>query len=678
MLTESLSSIFLVHTVVVALFFLLGCSPATCAPSGYLSEEETEELLRLVERETEPENIIALVERQGLPADFMDPTVPGATCVHRDNVTMSYPCHDFLNYTYIYVDRYQAIRNAYAAGVLGSVPNAECRLRSSRYLCPTYFRECTELTAPADAVPVNASLSNKVAVGGYVCRELCRARLDACVSSVKPADRPQFLNCNVFNTLLFGPTTYNIFPDPNDTYTVTAPNGVDITYVDQCYDDSANVFYNARVECPFGTFQLEPGVCGFSCPEPLIEDDEFDAVTIMMSVMGWLSFVLMAFLVVTYLVDPEKRKFPNHLPLFLFLAVMCFSFAFCLASTLPNDHRDMICKNEQEANYFGDGACTVQGLLVVYFFFAAVLWWLVICFNIFLMLVLAAKQVDYRRSSVRTLLMVSYHCFAWLLPFVPVIISLAAERLGANGSDLWCTIHSSSEDNRVVLQVGSGAGVTTAGESTNAWNFGLFWSPIILFIVIGISFIFVVILFQLRQESGWKGFVKFISGQWRIFAFLALYIWVCVFLFASQLDFEAKRNEQYDDYATYTACLFQRNAGLEVDAALKELTGKGLNHLPEPCTLETNVNYPLWVIAAFNFVGQGVFVFFIFGTSARVYKLWWSVATMHTLPKASNSITLSGDAVGGTTSRTGGKVTKVKGKQLAGGSLELDSMSDGD
>ncbi|KAL6077138.1 hypothetical protein QOT17_002444 [Balamuthia mandrillaris] len=538
-----------------------------------------------------PEDVRDILKRQGtssdLPADFMSPTVEGAYCVHKDQLNMSYPCYDFLNYTYVYVDKYQPIRDAYAAGVLGSVPNAECRLRSSRYVCPTYYRECMTLTAPDDGTNTTSG-SNQVAVGGYVCRKLCRARVDACISAVPPERRATFLNCDIVNPELFGPSPYNIFPEHNETYTVTAPNGQNITYVDQCYDDSERVEYTTQVNCPAGTFNLEPGVCAFQCPEPLIEDDEFDAITIMMSVMGWLSFVLMAFLVVTYLVDPDKRKFPNHLPLFFFIAILGFSFAFCLASAVG--HKDMICDNEEEANYFGAGACTVQGMLVVYFFFAAVLWWLVICFNIFLMLMLAANQVDYRKRGLRNSLIIGYHCFAWLLPLLPLIISLSAERLGANGSDLWCTIHSSSSDNRLVLEIGGGyAGVTTAGESTNAWNFGLFWSPIILCVLIGISFIFVVILFQLRQESGWKGFVKFISGQWRIFAFLALYIWVCVFLFAFQLDFEVKRNDQYDDYATYTACLFQRNAAMEVDAALRELTGEGLAYLPPVCNLDSNV-----------------------------------------------------------------------------------------
>ncbi|KAL6060121.1 Frizzled-10, partial [Balamuthia mandrillaris] len=513
------------------------------------------------------EYILSLAKRQQqLPADFMNPGLPGAYCVNKSQLNMSFPCQSFLVYDMVYVDHYQELRDIYAAGILGSLPNEECRLISARYLCPTYYRECLQFEAPHDDAPPNPTESNVTVVGRYVCEDLCWKQVEPCRSAVPPELASTYLNCSIANPDLFGPTDIDIFPNGTGVYEATAPNGVTFSYEIQCYDESKDITFSTPVACPAGTYNLEPGVCAFECPEPLIEKDEFDGITTMMSVMGWISFVLMAFLSATYLLDPEKRKFPNYLPVFFFIAIMCFSFAFCLASTLPDGHRDMICENDQEANYFGAGACTVQGLLIVYFFLVAVLWWLVICFNIFLMFVLAAKNVDIRRINLGRHLSICYHCFAWLVPLIPIIIALSAERLGANGSDLWCTIHSSTEDNRLVLEIGEGlSGVRTSGVTDNAWNFGLFWAPVILCIVIGISLIFFVMFSQLRQDAGFQGFVKLLRSQWRVFAFLMLYVWVCVFLFAFQLDFEVKRNEQYDEYVTYTACLFQRNAALGVD-----------------------------------------------------------------------------------------------------------------
>lgn len=52
------------------------------------------------------------------------------------------------------------------------------------------------------------------------------------------------------------------------------------------------------------------GSCSFYCPLPFLTDNQYYAITTMMSVVAWVSLVCMAFLAVTYLMDPEKRVFP--------------------------------------------------------------------------------------------------------------------------------------------------------------------------------------------------------------------------------------------------------------------------------------------------------------------------------------------------------------------------------
>ncbi|KAL6063714.1 G-protein coupled receptor Fz Smo, variant 4 [Balamuthia mandrillaris] len=534
----------------------------------------------------------------GIYDAFLSPTHPDAVCVNKSELDFgSSGCEHYLAYDMVYNVPGEKLPNVSGDGIeawrdigveysIPFIPNQTCRIHSARYMCPVYFRECHEVLSPY-ADPKNYTREQVAVVGTYPCRDLCWEYTGHCDSSIPAELRELYYNCDVPNKYYFGFTVYDILPEgPNVTVTVSAPNGDTWDYTFQCYDGSRRVSYIGSFDCPQGMHRTGSNTCAFDCPEPLLKKDEFNTITDMMSGISWISLVMMAFLILSYLIDPTKRKFPNHLPIFFFFSVMCFSFAFCLASMLSDGTEEMLCESTNEPNYFGDGACTVQGLLIVYFFMAAVLWWLVICFNIFLMMIFAARDIDWKNGSTIPLLMGGYHCFSWFLPLLPVIIGLAAERLGSNGSDLWCTIHSSNYNNALKFIIGAGDGIETEGETANVWNFVLFWLPIVLCVFIGVSLILMVIIFQLRQESGVKGFWAFVKGQWRIFAFLALYIWVCSFLFAFQLDFLGRRNDQYDAYEDHIQCLFQKTA---VDNYFAKLNRPVPAEAVSTCTFESNV-----------------------------------------------------------------------------------------
>ncbi|KAL6067199.1 hypothetical protein QOT17_008992 [Balamuthia mandrillaris] len=606
----------------------------------------------------------------GIYDELLAPSHPDAICVNKSEIDFGDSgCGEYLNYDMVYIvpgvtlpnvtgDGFEVWKEAAIGSSLPYIANSACRVTSARYLCPTYFRQCVELVSP-HADPDNYTPDQVARVGHYACNFLCEEHNAPCAPTVPKEFHDEYLNCDRPNVIFFGETVHQIFPYGNVTVEAVAPNGDTWEYEYECYDGSRDVSYIVSFNCPKGMHKEGNNECAFDCPEPLLEDEEFDTITDMMSGISWIGLILMAFLVITYLVDPSRRKFPNHLSLFFFIAIMCFSFAFCLASMLPDGTKDMLCENEEEPNYFGNGACTVQGILVVYFFLAAVLWWLVICFNIFIMMIFAAKDIDWQKGSTATIMMVGYHSVAWILPLIPLIIGLAAERIGSNGSDLWCTIHSSIESNELTFIIGEGDGIETEGDTKNVWNFVLFWMPVVLCIAIGMSLITVVIIIQLKQESGLSGCWTFVKGQWRIFAFLGLYIWVCIFLFAFQLDFVNRRNDQYDAYEEHIGCLFRKSA-------VENYHEKIGTPVPEEsrfiCSISSEINYPLWVLAAFNFAGQGIFVFFIFGTSRRIYRAWWTLITTGSLLSSSSA----GSADPSTERQGAGKVNRVKGKQLSG------------
>ncbi|KAL6063719.1 hypothetical protein QOT17_011387 [Balamuthia mandrillaris] len=566
--------------------------------------------------------------RGGRFDELLRPSHPNAVCLNKSQLDFgSSGCEHYLDTDMIYHvpgvripdltgDGFELWRTLITGNTMTSFANQACRVASSRYLCPVFFRPCVKVLSPF-ADPNNFTREQVAVVGTYPCRYLCQEHIEPCRGSV----HEEFLDCEVPDPHFFDRPAFDIFPKgPNVTVQAVAPNNDTWTVQFQCYDACRDVAYFGSFDCPQGMHRTGSDKCSFDCPEPLLDKSQFNSLVHMMCAVSWISMVLMAFLLISYLLDPTKRWYPNHLPMFFFASVMCFSFAFCFVTILGKEPEELLCKSTKEPNYFGDGACTVQGILIMYFFMAAVLWWLVICFNIFLMMIFAAKGTELKKGRQTLLLQVAYHSFAWLLPLLPVIIGLAAKRIGSNGSDLWCTIHSSDVDNALTFIIRNGGRIETEGETANVWRFALFWMPLVLCLLVGITFILVVIVFQLKQELGVRGFLTFVKAQWRIFAFLGLYIWVCVFLFAFLLDFTGKRNAQYEEYEEYIECLLQKTSPSEYymqeHSTSKELSSRR-------CELDSMISYPLWVLAAFNFAGQGLFVFLIFGSSPSVYLVWW-------------------------------------------------------
>jgi len=87
--------------------------------------------------------------------------------------------------------------------------------------------------------------------------------------------------------------------------------------------------------------------------------------------------------------------------------------------------------------------------------------------------------------------------------------------------------------------------------------------------------------------------------------FLLFYIYIYVFVFAFQIELIVQKDDQFNDFGNYINCLYLA------------LFNKTLH-----CQLHQYVNYPLWVIVVFNASAQGIFVWFIFGTTLQVYKAW--------------------------------------------------------
>jgi len=151
-------------------------------------------------------------------------------------------------------------------------------------------------------------------------------------------------------------------------------------------------------------------------------------------------------------------------------------------------------------------------------------------------------------------------------------------------------------------------------------------------------------------------------------------------VFSFQIDSAVVANDQYAAYADYLWCLFFQADSASTLAFLSprklpantsaELTGVP----PLQCSLEQHISFPLWFIVVFNEAAQGLMVFFIFGTSWRLFKGWYNLFTN---PRAiwsnseSGSSTGSGGAGGSSTS-----LRKIQGKRVTRSSAGASEMVD--
>ena len=55
------------------------------------------------------------------------------------------------------------------------------------------------------------------------------------------------------------------------------------------------------------------GFCAFSCPLPSLTDQQYTNVKVMQGVLGWISWVLSAILIIAMAVYPRTRDFPRNL-----------------------------------------------------------------------------------------------------------------------------------------------------------------------------------------------------------------------------------------------------------------------------------------------------------------------------------------------------------------------------
>ncbi|KAL6061621.1 Wnt-activated receptor [Balamuthia mandrillaris] len=563
---------------------------------------------------------------RGDSASMSEPQGPNAHCRHISNYTdeeLYGICRNLLTYEWIYEDDNAQFRQTFPTlfttymGVTGE----PCLSATWRMICAGTFRECIRAEAP-EGHPSHPAVA---ITNRYTCRNICDHVHDVCwdtiantIAQAGTFTVEEVLDCDVPWFLFWGYPTLELFPRGEYTIPVTADNGTSFFNTTiSCYDGNRNLTTAIEVTCPTGLHATgAPGACAFDCPHPIISEEEYHQVEVMISVTSWISLTTTLLVVISYALIPSKRSFPGNLPLFFVVAITCRAFAFCLGSMAG--HENVWCDGDEGFNTFGDPLCTLQGIMFVYFTLAGALWWFIITLNLFLSTVIGWEPNDHLIFRLRLLgvkfrfvtMEAVFHVCAWVLPFIPLIIALSGEQLGYAGSSFWCTIHSGGGS--IVFQA-TPEGTTHSGtDDNNLWNLLLLTLPILVIVFVGVILLAMVAIFGLMKSRD-KG--KFVLRQWRLFAFILLYIWIYLFVLSFQIHFKDVQDQQYSAYDEYIDCLYIFTTAGQYDPSTSD---------ESRCELDQKVNFALWFIVTFNEVAQGFFVFLIFGTAPDVLRAWYS------------------------------------------------------
>jgi len=528
----------------------------------------------------------------------------------------------------VYVDLYLEYKFFFVShsdAGLATIFDADCREAYYAKWCPALFPGCSIQTVPEELDSPMAG--SPIAVPHNPCRHLCQEATDTCGNNLAPF----FLICDpdLYFAPFYGNPRTEIWP-PNSTYTALIPvpsfvSNFTLYYPQQllCYDDNFTVtidYSNFRIVCP-ETDQITTthNGCSFSCPEPIIKSGAYNDIEIMMSVVGWVSFVVSGFLILSWILDEDKRRVPLVLPLWFFVCTNAIAFVFCYGNMAGQE--DFWCEDDYSPNDWGNGSCTFQGIIYVYFTLAGALWWFDICIALFLSIVLGSHDIKVVNKTFSVLGMklngfhVISHLVCWSLPWVSVIIALSAHRVGYDGAALWCSVH--SDDFAKI--VGQDGGIQIVGGGVNWWLIGLVIIPVFVLLVSSLFLVALIAIYTIKQLHQVK---LVISVNWRLFVFIFTFFVVYTLTLTYQIYLGQSRDEQYGEYETYLNCERKRSFLVSLEEA-----GLQNNQTIVDCHLDYVVSEYFLGFVVFFEAAQGIFVFLIFGTAINIYTTWWKILT---------------------------------------------------
>jgi hypothetical protein len=143
--------------------------------------------------------------------------------------------------------------------------------------------------------------------------------------------------------------------------------------------------------CPYPLVVVENAAdtdppCFVGCPDLTYPADKWSGIVVAGTAAGIVSFVLMVFMIVSYLLVPAKRVFPARVVIYQFIGVAIFISSFGLYGT--DEQNKVWCYDKSHVSTQDNNwKCALQGFTIVYGSLTTGTWWVILSFNLYLSIV---------------------------------------------------------------------------------------------------------------------------------------------------------------------------------------------------------------------------------------------------------------------------------------------------
>ncbi|KAL6072411.1 hypothetical protein QOT17_005549 [Balamuthia mandrillaris] len=327
--------------------------------------------------------------------------------------------------------------------------------------------------------------------------------------------------------------------------------------------------------------------CALPCPTPGVTEEQYDAIHIMQSVLGVLSWVSSAIFVCSFLLQKRFRTFPANLVLMVAICAHVAAWAMLIALFagyhetwcgdtvfLPDVKMEVdlaFVQFDMESLSAKSGLCTFQGVLLHFGFIGMAIWCFFVTLNLFLEVTFATK-LNSRHKRVREIV---YHCVGWALPFLFILIPAAADKYAYPPGSSMCFV--SHEDDGV-------------------WRILFWFLPVSLCILLSLCLFLLssVVLIRTALQSP-QSRTRLLRTYLRLMVFILLFLVCCTCQFAYELNYTLHEGDITSGYEDYLVCLFINP------------------HQLSSCQLSDSVaNYELMVLKGIGYTFMGLLLFLLF------------------------------------------------------------------
>eukprot|EP01113_Clastostelium_recurvatum_P025843 TRINITY_DN3105_c0_g2_i1.p1 TRINITY_DN3105_c0_g2~~TRINITY_DN3105_c0_g2_i1.p1 ORF type:complete len:599 (+),score=109.89 TRINITY_DN3105_c0_g2_i1:73-1869(+) len=363
---------------------------------------------------------------------------------------------------------------------LGPILPSRCYASIAALLCQSIFPACH--TEYVYNTTTNNDNVRTIVMASPPCRSRCERTLEECKDVIDLIGNG-FLNCSATSfsggtgpqwpvedafmmNVTFPATTANNVSLPAYTISMPAPctsssyRSSNYTFHPPSNNNNNNIdggAGDAGQKCPYPLVNTRNSSedafpCFWPCPDRVYSAQEYYSLNLAAFVPAIFSVILSFFLLLSYVLNPARRRFPSRLQAYVFICTALACSTYTYGGLYPMGRgsdgspelgvgNTLWCSSPIKYNSQDESAlCGFQGFMFVQFSLGIVYWWLIIVFNLYLGITYD-KKIDSKRFEKY------YHIIGWGLPLLFNIVMFSIGKFTAGPPAGMCFLHSFNNQN---------------------------------------------------------------------------------------------------------------------------------------------------------------------------------------------------------------------------------------